>query len=121
MGDRQRLGETGETLAGRFLVSAGYALRARRWRADGGRGPEADIVAERDGVTVFVEVRTRRGDAFGSGEESVDWRKRTRLRRVAYAYMAAQGRPGGAMRIDVIAVDLAAGVLRHVKGAVGED
>ncbi len=65
---RQRLGRWGEGVAATHLEAHGYTILARNWRCAAG---EIDLVA-RDGETlVFVEVKTRRGRAYGAPEEAL--------------------------------------------------
>lgn len=116
---RRRLGDLGERLAERHLLAAGYRVRERNFRT---RLGEIDIVAERAGVLVFVEVRTRRGSAMGTAAESLTPAKQKRLVSLAESYAQARsGLPEG-RRIDVIAVDLAPNgrllSLQHIEGAV---
>ena len=117
MDDRRSLALTGERLAAEHLARAGYRIVARNVRAG---GVEIDVVAERAGLVVFVEVKTRRTRGFGAPEEAVDSAKCARLVRGAYAWLRAHGRAGAGARFDVIAVEPdAGGVLRvrHLPGA----
>jgi len=102
---RRTLGNRGEELASRKLQSLGYTVRERNWRCAAG---ELDIVAEKDGALVFVEVRTRRGDRFGTPEESITLAKRTKLIEVAQAYLEEHNEKGCAWRIDVVAIEIGA-------------
>ena len=68
---RQQLGTFGERVAKAHLESNGYRVLETNFRV---REGEVDIVAQRDDVVVFVEVKTRRGDAMGSAVEAIDWR-----------------------------------------------
>jgi putative endonuclease len=103
---RRRLGDFGETAAVGYLTRQGYTVLARQWRC---RWGEIDIVAQQDEHLVFVEVRTRRGGAGGTGapEESITPTKQARMVKLAYAYLADQGCDDAqAWRIDVIAIEL---------------
>jgi len=105
---RQRtdLGKMGEDLAVRELERRGYAILARRYRR---RGGELDIVA-RDGVTiVFVEVKTRDGDAFGLAPEAVTRLKQRRMTQIAIDYMMRHRLTGVPCRFDVVSVRVDAG------------
>lgn len=97
---RRELGEAGEEVAAGYLVAEGWRILARRWRA---AGREIDLVAERDGVVVLVEVKTRRSGGLGPPTAAVDWRKRRQL--VAAGSVAA-ARWGAAreLRFDVIGI-----------------
>jgi len=92
----------GEELAARQLVAAGYEIVARNWRCQEG---ELDLVAQQGECLVVVEVRTRRGRALGTPEESVTPAKQARLIALAEAYVQAVDWPGD-WRIDVVAVEL---------------
>jgi putative endonuclease len=74
---------------------------ARNWRC---RIGELDLVAERRGVLVFCEVKSRRGGALGVGYEAVTWRKQTKLRSLAEAFLQATGTRPRAIRFDVASV-----------------
>ena len=74
----------------------------------------------RDGrFLVFVEVKTRRGDRFGSGADAVGWRKQAKLRQLAAAYLgrAVEITP---IRFDVVDIALRRDMppeVRHIRGA----
>ena len=118
---RRDLGDFGERVAAAHLEAKGYRIRERNFRT---REGEIDIIAECDGVLVFVEVRTRRGGSRGTAAESITARKAAHLLAAAHAY--AQERPDcpAEQRIDVIAVELApAGrvlSVEQIEGAVEE-
>jgi len=97
------LGDWGEDLAVRYLQEHGYLIRGRNYRYS--NVGEVDLVAERDGRLVFVEVRTRRGDAYGTPEESITPAKQARLAEVAQAYVQEYNWSGD-WQIDVVAVEL---------------
>ncbi len=102
-GARKRLGHTGEEIAARELTRRGYTVRERNWRSAEG---ELDIVAEQGQTLVFVEVRTRRGDRFGTPEESITPAKRAHLIAAAQAYLQTYALEDRDWRIDVVAVEL---------------
>jgi len=107
------LGRRGEEVAAAHLEAAGYHLVARNYRCPLG---EVDLVADDAGCLVFVEVRTRRGDLWGTPEESVTRAKQTRLARVAEHYLAEHGASDVDWRIDVVAVDMdAQGHVRRIE------
>ncbi len=57
------MGRKGEDLAAEYLSSKGYRILERNWRWS---RAEADIIAMDGEVLVFVEVKTRTSDYFGS-------------------------------------------------------
>lgn len=105
-------GRDAEGLAADALLADGWALLARRLRTPLG---EIDLVAERDGVVAFVEVKAR--PSLSQAAFALDARQRRRLVRsaeVALADHAGWGRAG--VRFDVMLVD-AAGRVRRLANA----
>ena len=100
---RVSLGRRGEQLAEQKLTASGYAVLARNYRCPSG---EIDLIARCGETLVFVEVRTRRGEAFGLPEGSLTRRKRQHLIAAAQTYLQANGLADAAWRIDVVAVEL---------------
>jgi len=100
---RRRLGDRGEHLAEAFLAGRGYRALARNYRCPAG---EVDLVCRDGGTLAFIEVKTRRGTAFGVPEEAVTPTKVAHLAAVANHYMAACGLEGEPWRIDVVAIQL---------------
>jgi putative endonuclease len=100
---RVGLGRRGEELAARALVREGYTLVARNWRCAEG---EVDIVARDGEEWVFVEVRTRRGRAFGTPEESLTPAKQERMIAVAQRYLLEQEVGQVVWRLDLVAIEL---------------
>jgi putative endonuclease len=98
---RQELGKIGEDLAACELERRGYAITARRYRT---RCGEIDIVAERDGVLVFVEVKARVDAEFGTAAEAVTPWKQRRLTRMAKDYLTREHIVDRPCRFDVVTV-----------------
>ena len=82
-------GAEAEVLAAAFLERRGLIIVERNFRR---RCGELDLVARDGGTLVFVEVRLRRGNAFGGAAASITAAKRTRLVRAASLYLAARAR-----------------------------
>jgi putative endonuclease len=97
-----RAGLEGERAAERHLVSRGYRIQDRRYRAPGG---ELDLVAESpDGILVFVEVKARSGADQAAPLEAVHPLKQRRLAHAAAHYLQARGRHEAVCRFDVISL-----------------
>ena len=116
MDRRRERGRRGEEVAEAYLRARRYAILARNWRT---RVGEIDLVASRDGVVVFVEVRGRHGARFGTPFESVDARKRAKLGRMAAAFLQSRRLEDRVARFDVIGVDWdqAEPAVEHLEGA----
>jgi putative endonuclease len=98
---RQALGARGEERAAAWYEANGYEVVARNWRC---REGEIDVVARRDGTTVFCEVKTRTSSRFGVPAEAVGWEKQRRLRRLAARYLAQPGARSTQVRFDVASI-----------------
>ncbi len=97
--DRQHLGALGENLAAEHYIHRGGLIKQRNVSYPCG---EIDLIVEEpDGTVVFVEVKTRRGSAFGVAE-SVTPSKMNRLRRAAARWL--ERKPFMVIRFDVIAI-----------------
>lgn len=103
---RQGLGRTGERLAAERLEQQGYCILERNFRCSYG---EIDLVAEDAHDLIFVEVKTRRGNAYGLPEEAVTARKQQKLVQVATYYLDLHDCAERSWRIDVVAVQLSVG------------
>ena len=95
------MGQLGERVAARWMERRGWRIIHRRFRS-GHR--DIDLVAERDGTIVFVEVKARQGTTFGGPVGAVNWRKQRELTRSAQVWIDRHGRPEESYRFDVIAV-----------------
>ena len=85
MASHNELGLQGEAFAAQYLEDNGYMIRHRNWKSFSGK--EIDIVAEKDGTLVFVEVKTRKSALYGQPFEAVDKRKTYYLVAAAKSYM----------------------------------
>jgi putative endonuclease len=100
---RGELGRIGEKIAVGFLKKKGYRIRETNFRC---RAGEIDIVAEKKGHLVFVEVRTKMSLEFGKPEESVTVAKKEKLVNTALTYLASHESVPDSWRIDFIAVEI---------------
>lgn len=81
--NKSETGRLGEELTAYYLSRSGYKILRRNFRIKGG---EIDIIAAKDGVIAFVEVRTRDVSALAEGAVTVDARKRRLIIRAALEY-----------------------------------
>jgi putative endonuclease len=116
--DRSEVARRGEDAAAAFLTRIGMDVLERNWRCSAG---EVDIVARDGDALVFVEVKTRRSERAGTGEEAVSPTKQRRIVKLAEAYLRDCGieeRPE--VRFDVVAIRVIAkdrALLRHLRAA----
>ena len=99
--ERQKRGLAGEERAIHYLLSRGWSV--------------VDLVVRRGDLVAFVEVKTRRGDAFGSPLEAVTGAKRRELVKAARVWVDRHGRPSDIYRFDCIG--LVDGKLDHLEDA----
>jgi putative endonuclease len=115
---RPERGRRAEELAARLLEQRGLTIVARNWRRPEG---EIDLVADDGGVCVFVEVRSRTGQAQGHPLEAISPRKRARVIRAARLYLDAGAPPASGYRFDAVGVTFPEGegepVLDYVPNA----
>jgi putative endonuclease len=114
------VGAWGEDCAVAFLKRAGFAVLGRNVRPD--RRDEIDIIVRAGDVLVFVEVKTRKREAFGRPFLAVDKAKRHALNRAAASYLRKTGYPNLYYRFDVIEVlgqpeDDGEPLIRHLENA----
>lgn len=101
----QRAGDAAEALVAARLTAGGWTIIGRNVHV--GRA-ELDIVALDPGpprMLVIVEVRWRRRRDYGLPEETVDHRKRARVREAAYGLLEGGAYPRLALRFDLVVVE----------------
>ncbi len=102
MTNKRELGNNGEDIACRYLTRNGYEILERNRHF--GRNCEIDIIARIRGKLVFVEVKTRKNDSFGSPFESVTRTKYENIVKGIQLYLAEH--PCKHYQIDVIGITL---------------
>ena len=102
-GSKVKLGRRGEELATQALSRRGYEIVTRNWRC---RAGEVDLVARQNDALYFFEVRTRRGQAYGTPEESVTPAKQQRMIDVALTYLGEHELDDVDWRIGLVAVEM---------------
>ena len=115
--DSTTRGREAEARAWQYLQERGLRLLQRNYRS---RRGEIDLVLQDRDSLVFVEVRYRRQPRFGSGAESVDRHKQSRLIACAQHYL--QTNPGMARqpcRFDVVSVSGSDEPIEWIRNAFG--
>lgn len=103
------LGNFGERIAAEYLEEQDYMILERNYRC---RLGEIDIIAEKNGEIVFVEVKTRSGDDFGRPSESINKAKMSKIRKAATIFMLTNKIGDHKIRFDVFELDI-----NQIKGA----
>jgi putative endonuclease len=98
---KQSLGQWGEKQAAVYLATHSFVILDCNVRTPYG---EIDLIASKDGVIIFIEVKTRRTTTFGFPEESVNQRKQNHILSSAQHYIQEHPELEAAWRIDVISI-----------------
>lgn len=114
----KEIGAWGEAQAAEYLEEQGYFILEKNYSSKTG---EIDLILlDSEDTYIFVEVKTRKNEVFGTPGEAVDAKKQQKIRRTALCFL--QGKPA-AMRFDVVEVIYYPGAvpekkeLRHIKNA----
>lgn len=113
-------GSSGESLAALYVTKLGWKIVGQNVRIG---HKEIDLIAKDGAVTVFIEVKTRHGDAFGSPEEAITEKKLARLHAAIVLYVRRYPAIKH-VRLDVISLTYAADSdqkpkLRHLRAVDG--
>jgi putative endonuclease len=106
------VGNAGEDLACRYLEKNGYKILERNKHYS--RFCEIDIIAQYKKTIVFVEVKTRRTDAFGTPQEAITKTKYENIKKGVQFYLSENKIKD--FRIDVISITLKPQIkIEHLK------
>ncbi|WP_455207545.1 YraN family protein [Kaarinaea lacus] len=98
------IGQRAEDAALRYLQAQGLQLIERNYRCKAG---EIDLIMQHNSDLVFIEVRFRRQPRFGSGAESVDFRKQQKLVKSAESFLQQHSEYSRtSCRIDVVSISV---------------
>lgn len=101
--NRKNTGFYGEEVAAQALAKRGYRLLTRNFCIHGG---EIDLIMAKGEELVFVEVKTRRNDRFGSPLESITMQKKSRMIKAAKVYLSGKEQKNYDVRFFAVAVYL---------------
>lgn len=96
----REIGKKAEDMAANYLFSKGYDVVVRNWRF---KKAEIDLIARKEGILIFVEVKYRSYDHFGAPEISVDEEKERLLLDAGAAYAEHVGHDW-AVRFDIVSI-----------------
>lgn len=117
MTEKQEIGNAGETIARDYLLQQGYTIMETNWQFG---HLEIDIIALKDNVLVFVEVKTRSSPAVLEPQLAVNQQKQRNIIRAANAYILRNGYSFEA-RFDIVTVvkNETGTVVEHLPDAYG--
>jgi putative endonuclease len=98
---KKAVGIEGERLAETYLTREGFAILERNYRK---RCGEIDLIVEKDGILVFVEVKRSRFQGESHPELRVGYQKKLRLARTALRYLAENQPATEECRFDIITI-----------------
>ena len=124
----KQLGDLGEKVASRYLENKGYRILDKNYSTNFNSGPkrgEIDIIARKDNVISFIEVKTLQqvqGEPFRP-EDKVNWLKQKKLIKTAQFWLMAKKVPlDKKWQIDVVAIKIDSdnnlAKIQHFKNAV---
>ena len=96
------IGNRGEDLAKAYLLENNFTIRAQNYRF---KRSEIDIIAEKNGILIFFEVKTRKNAKYGNPEDFVNDHKAEVVSRGAQQYME-EIKWIGPIRFDIISIIL---------------
>ncbi len=99
---RKELGSKGEDIAVRFLKKKGYRIIKRNYRCKYG---EIDIIAERDNITAFIEVRTIQAENFGIPQDFITNIKIDHISKSALNYIKKENLFDHSCRFDLMTIN----------------
>ncbi len=105
MQNTKEIGNHGEDIACKYLERKEYKILKRNFHF--GKIGEIDIVAEKDGTLVFVEVKTRKNNEYGDPLLSINHQKQTALRKAAEGYLYVNKINDKPCRFDIVIIDSA--------------
>ena len=107
----KKLGKEGEKDAVRYLKASGYKILERGYKNPFG---EVDIIASKDGIVAFIEVKTRLNENYGAPSEAVDRRRREKYVQAAKYYFYGK-QIDVTVRFDI--VEILRGEINHIENA----
>lgn len=82
--NRKETGYYGESIVREYLINKGYLLLDKNYVI---RGGELDLIMSYDNEIIFIEVKTRRNDTFGTPLESITPQKQKRIFHASKVYL----------------------------------
>lgn len=113
---KKSLGKKGEEFAASYLKNKGYEIIAKNQMVGHG---EIDLIAKKDDLYVFIEVKTRKGEEYTGLLDSIDKRKEENLIKSVEKYLAENNLEDFDFRIDLIGIIMKFGKVRKIEYVEG--
>lgn len=114
MNKNKELGQEGEQLAANYLKKKGWEIHEMNYRYS---RSEIDLIASKNNLLIFVEVKARTNTSFGHPEDFVDAKKAENIMKGANHYIIHRDWNGN-IRFDIISIIKKKGMeLRHIEDA----
>ncbi|MGB9594865.1 MAG: YraN family protein [Candidatus Poribacteria bacterium] len=113
---KKLVGNKGESIAEDYLKQKGYKIIQKNYRC---RFGEIDIIAKDQDTIVFVEVRTKQNDNFGSPQDSITPAKIEKISKTSLSFIQEKKFAGFSYRFDFIAITFSQGKpnIEHIENA----
>jgi len=123
--EQQKIGAIGEDIATDYLKKKGYKILARNFKTKWG---ELDIVAQKNKIIIFVEVKTLQQTQGRPSEflpeDEITFHKASQLQKMAQIYLSAKRLPLDIdQQIDIVAIEFNTiddYIIRHTENAIGD-
>ncbi len=120
---QQNIGDLGENIAAKYLISRKYEILERNYRKPWG---EIDIIAKQGRKIVFFEVKTLSNPSSFADrlmpEEQITAKKKSRMKRALLSYLKEKKLQNKEWQIDIIAIELNSerrlAKIRHLKNVI---
>lgn len=100
---RKKLGNTGESIAVKYLLENGFIILEQNFYS---RFGEIDIIASDDTDIIFIEVKTRKNLSCGTPSEAVNYKKQSKIKNTALDFISQKNIVNVNFRFDVIEIIL---------------
>lgn len=115
--NNKQIGNLGEIYAADYFKKYGYTILAKNYTTKYG---EIDLIVRQQKMIIFVEVKTRKNDFFGTAGQAVNHKKQQKIIHTAQLYIAQHQNPSISYRFDIIEIYYSFSDryrLNHIKGA----
>ena len=112
--NNKEVGNIGELLAGKYLIERNYEILENNYRNLYG---EIDIIAKKDDVIIFIEVKSRNSNKYGYPREAVNNVKIEKIYNTSLVYISKNNFSDIQFRYDVIEVYLNKNEINHIENA----